>query len=89
MQELQSIVKGRGGSGSLLDSLKAGSKGSPDIVQKGIIAPLTSSPQSSAFSKAPAISKAGGEPLTCRPYVATWHPGRLRSWCECSKRTWP
>ncbi len=78
MQELQSIVKGRGGSGSLLDSLKAGSKGPPDIVQKGIIAPLTGSPQSAAFSKAPALPKAGGRPLTCS-IVAIWHQGRLKS----------
>ena len=66
MQELQSIVKGRGGSGSLLDSLKTGSKGTPDIVQKGIIAPLTGSPQSAAFNKAPALPKAGGRPLIYR-----------------------
>ncbi len=80
MQELQSIVKGRGGSGSLLDSLKAGSKGSPDIVQKGIIAPLTGSPQSAAFSRAPATPKAGGRPLTCYIFiVAIWHHGRLES----------
>ena len=59
-------MKGRGGSGSLLDSLKVSSKGSPDIVQKGIIAPLTGSPQSSAFSKAPALPKAGGGPITFR-----------------------
>ncbi len=56
-QELQEIVKGRGGSGSLLDQLKKPS----NAVQKGIIAPLTGSPQSSAFEKAPAAAaKAGG-----------------------------
>ena len=58
MQELQSIVKGRGGSTSLLDSLKPGKVN--ETVQKGIIAPLTGSPQSSAFSKPPAVAKAGG-----------------------------
>ena len=58
IQELQSIVKGRGGPTSLLDSLKPGKVN--DTVQKGIIAPLTSSPQSKAFSKAPAVAKAGG-----------------------------
>lgn len=57
MQELQDIVKGRGGSGSLLDQLKKPN----NAVQKGIIAPLTGSPQSSAFTKAPAAAaKAGG-----------------------------
>ncbi|CAK0787006.1 hypothetical protein CVIRNUC_010222 [Coccomyxa viridis] len=58
--ELQSIVKGRGGPTSLLDSLKPGKVN--DTVQKGIIAPLTSSPQSKAFSKAPAVAKPGGGP---------------------------
>ena len=67
-------MKGRGGSGSLLDSLKASSKGSPDIVQKGIIAPLTSSPQSSAFSKAPVLPKAGGEPRPFRVYFYQFGP---------------
>ncbi|BDA50432.1 hypothetical protein COCOBI_16-1080 [Coccomyxa sp. Obi] len=60
-QELQEIVKGRTGSTSLLKSFKADEV--QKTVQKGIVAPLTSSPQKAALAK-PASSSGAGAPST-------------------------
>lgn len=58
-QELQEIVKGRGGSTSLLKSFKP--EAVQKTVQKGIVAPLTSSPQKAALAK-PAVAAGSGAP---------------------------
>ncbi|KAK9917577.1 hypothetical protein WJX75_005979 [Coccomyxa subellipsoidea] len=57
-EELQEIVRGRGGSTSLLKSFKP--EAVQKTVQKGIVAPLTSSPQKAALAKPSATSGTGG-----------------------------
>lgn len=89
LQELQEIVRGRGGSTSLLKSFKP--EAVQKTVQKGIVAPLTSSPQKATLAK-PAATSGTGEcslqvPMSVLPGLFDLFVSGSSASCSWRRRT--